>query len=185
MTEGLGVATLKPLWGRISSVLRTRVPTPPRGGLGRGLVEMCMLASLVPVASDLVVTTVFVGYSALSTWRLLRRRGSVGAGSSDAESSDCRAEELLRLHNRLDATTGFLDDIGRIMPLSIPVLWFSLSVPFYLEAGLFSGAGLLTLAAGSVFVPLFLSSRAGLLKAIERLRVRKQLPLTRQPIDAG
>ena len=141
----------------------------------RGLIEMSLLASLVPVASDLVVSSIFVGYSAFSTWRLLRGRGSVSARSSDAEPSDHNAEELLRLHDRFDATTGFLDDIGRTMPLSIPVLWFSLSIPAFLEAGLFSGAGLLALAAGSTFVPLFLSCRDGFLKAIERLRARERL----------
>ncbi len=179
MTESFSVATPTPLWGRIASVLRTKVPTPRWGGLGRGLVEMSMLASFVPIASDLVVTSVFVGYSALATWRLLRRRGSVRAGPSDAESSDRNVEELLRLQDRLDATTGSLDDLGRTMPLSIPVLWFGLSVPFYLQAGLFTGAGLLALAAGITFVPLFLSSRAGILKAIERWRIRRQLVLTR------
>jgi len=153
---------------RLSSALRARVPTPP-WGLVRGLIEMSVLASFVPVASDLVVSSVFVYYSAFSAWRLLRRR-SVSAGSSYAESSDCNGEELLRLQDRFDATTGFWDDIGRIMPLSIPVLWFSLSIPSYVEAGRFSGAGLLAMAAVSMFLPLFLSSRDGLLNAVERWR---------------
>ena len=140
---------------------------------------MSVLASLVPVASDLVVSSVFVYYSAFAAWRLLRRR-SASAGSSYAESSDRNGEELLRLQDRFDATTGFWDDIGRIMPLSIPVLWFSLWIPSYVEAGRFSGAGLLALAAVSVFLPLFLSSRDGLLNAVERWRAGRQLLLKRR-----
>ncbi len=181
MRESVGVATPVSLWGRVASVLKARVPTR-LWGLGRGLVEMSLLASLVPVASDLVVTSVFVGYSAYSAWRLLRG-GSTRVGS-DEESSDGNAEQLLRLHDRFDATTGFLDDIGRVMPLSIPVLWFSLSIPAYLGAGLLPGAGLLALAAGVTFVPLFLSARAGLFKAIERLRTRKRLAVTEDGADA-
>ena len=142
---------------------------------------MSVLASFVPVASDLVVSSVFVYYSAFSAWRLLRRR-SVSAGSSYTESSDCNGEELLRLQDRFDATTGFWDDIGRIMPLSIPVLWFSLSIPSYVEAGRFSGAGLLAMAAVSMFLPLFLSSRDGLLNAVERWRAGRQLLLKRRQL---
>ena len=140
---------------------------------------MSVLASFVPVASDLVVSSVFVYYSAFSAWRLLRRR-SVSA--SYAESSDCNGEELLRLQDRFDATPGFWDDIGRIMPLSIPVLWFSLSIPSYVEAGRFSGAALLALAAVSMFLPLFLSSRDGLLNAVERWRAGRQLLLKRRQL---
>ena len=145
---------------------------------------MSVLASLVLVASDLVVSSVFVYYSAFAAWRLLRRR-SASAGSSYAESSDRNGEELLRLQDRFDATTGFWDDIGRIMPLSIPVLWFSLWIPSYVEAGRFSGAGLLALAAVSVFLPLFLSSRDGLRNAVERWRAGRQLLLKRRSGSIG
>ena len=82
---------------------------------------------------------------------------------------------MLDLQDTVDASDDFLDDLGRALPLSIPVMWFGLSVPAFLEAGYWLVGTGLGLAAAAMSVPLFLTVRSGLFKALDWRRARKEL----------
>ena len=172
MRDQVAIAERRSLPGRALEGLRERVPQK-LWSLGRGVVEMAVLASAVPVASEAVVTGIFVGYSLLATKRLLRR--SARRITSDASESDVAGLALLRVHDELDATEGFLDDLGRTLPLSLTVIWFGASVPAHAVAGYWGMAGVLGAAACAAFVPLFMSVRSGLFNAWRWWKGRRAL----------
>ena len=156
---------------KVRDVLGLRVPTK-LWGLGRSLIEMAALASLVPIASDIVVTGVFTSYSLLVAYRIVRRKDAAPARENPESETAART---LRLLDRIDASSNFLEDLGYVAPLSVPFLWFALSVPAYLAAGQFLSASVLGAAAALTCIPILGAVRSGVRKTMQWWRGRADL----------
>lgn len=154
-------------------IFGTRYLVSGLGEWGRGLLWMSALASLVPLLDDPWISGVFLGFSGWSLRQVLRekRNGPQTPVTIRPSEESAKAELLLDLQDQMDRSAGGPAELGKLLPLIIPQVWFGASLLLHASAGRWYLAGVSLAGTVVASMPIFLRAREALGKMWDRWKL--------------